>query len=159
MPFGVSWLSFVCWLLQFPRSWELVPRCIGRLYRWAIFVFNKCLGKTSMFIETHSLRIWKTEDSLSEWQAPRIFNEYFEMKNFIDSLQGWITMWRPAITFVVRGSFQISKITRPSLKMRLKQNVKIDRRRGRTCNLLIRSQAPCHWASRPWLLKMAPLLS
>jgi hypothetical protein len=26
---------------------------------------------------------------------------------------------------------------------------KIDRRRDRTCNLLIRSQAPCHWASRP----------
>ncbi|KOS40014.1 hypothetical protein ACN38_g9124 [Penicillium nordicum] len=25
----------------------------------------------------------------------------------------------------------------------------IDRRRDRTCNLLIRSQAPCHWASRP----------
>jgi hypothetical protein len=24
-----------------------------------------------------------------------------------------------------------------------------DRRRDRTCNLLIRSQAPCHWASRP----------
>ncbi|KAJ9490304.1 hypothetical protein VN97_g2968 [Penicillium thymicola] len=26
---------------------------------------------------------------------------------------------------------------------------RIDRRRDRTCNLLIRSQAPCHWASRP----------
>ena len=26
---------------------------------------------------------------------------------------------------------------------------KFDRRRDRTCNLLIRSQAPCHWASRP----------
>ena len=26
---------------------------------------------------------------------------------------------------------------------------KNDRRRDRTCNLLIRSQAPCHWASRP----------
>jgi hypothetical protein len=25
----------------------------------------------------------------------------------------------------------------------------VDRRRDRTCNLLIRSQAPCHWASRP----------
>ena len=25
----------------------------------------------------------------------------------------------------------------------------IDLRRDRTCNLLIRSQAPCHWASRP----------
>ena len=24
-----------------------------------------------------------------------------------------------------------------------------DLRRDRTCNLLIRSQAPCHWASRP----------
>jgi hypothetical protein len=24
-----------------------------------------------------------------------------------------------------------------------------ERRRDRTCNLLIRSQAPCHWASRP----------
>ena len=27
-----------------------------------------------------------------------------------------------------------------------------DLRRDRTCNLLIRSQAPCHWASRPGLL-------
>lgn len=26
---------------------------------------------------------------------------------------------------------------------------KVDLRRDRTCNLLIRSQAPCHWASRP----------
>jgi hypothetical protein len=25
-----------------------------------------------------------------------------------------------------------------------------ERRRDRTCNLLIRSQAPCHWASRPF---------
>ncbi|KAJ5102789.1 hypothetical protein N7532_003318 [Penicillium argentinense] len=30
-----------------------------------------------------------------------------------------------------------------------KTTKKFDRRRGRTCNLLIRSQAPCHWASRP----------
>ncbi|KAJ5394405.1 uncharacterized protein N7487_012046 [Penicillium crustosum] len=29
------------------------------------------------------------------------------------------------------------------------ESKKIDRRRDRTCNLLIRSQAPCHWASRP----------
>ena len=29
---------------------------------------------------------------------------------------------------------------------------KNDRRRGRTCNLLIRSQAPYHWASRPTLI-------
>ena len=28
---------------------------------------------------------------------------------------------------------------------------RVDRRRDRTCNLLIRSQAPCHWASRPWM--------
>jgi hypothetical protein len=28
-----------------------------------------------------------------------------------------------------------------------------ERRRDRTCNLLIRSQAPCHWASRPiWVI-------
>ncbi|KAJ5409277.1 uncharacterized protein N7487_003636 [Penicillium crustosum] len=31
----------------------------------------------------------------------------------------------------------------------LQKGKKIDRRRDRTCNLLIRSQAPCHWASRP----------
>ena len=30
-----------------------------------------------------------------------------------------------------------------------KKRKRIDRRRDRTCNLLIRSQAPCHWASRP----------
>ena len=32
---------------------------------------------------------------------------------------------------------------------------KIDRRRGRTCNLLIRSQAPFHWASRPYCVLRA----
>ena len=31
-----------------------------------------------------------------------------------------------------------------------------DRRRGRTCNLLIRSQAPCHWASRPTVVGLLP---
>ena len=30
-----------------------------------------------------------------------------------------------------------------------REKKKNDRRRGRTCNLLIRSQAPYHWASRP----------
>jgi hypothetical protein len=30
----------------------------------------------------------------------------------------------------------------------------VDRRRDRTCNLLIRSQAPCHWASRPVIYGM-----
>ncbi|KAJ5718265.1 hypothetical protein N7488_003911 [Penicillium malachiteum] len=35
-----------------------------------------------------------------------------------------------------------------------KKHQKIDRRRGRTCNLLIRSQAPCHWASRPACCKI-----
>ena len=29
----------------------------------------------------------------------------------------------------------------------------LDRRRDRTCNLLIRSQAPCHWASRPVIVE------
>ena len=33
-----------------------------------------------------------------------------------------------------------------------------DRRRDRTCNLLIRSQAPCHWASRPVLNICASLI-
>ncbi|KAJ5096902.1 hypothetical protein N7456_007623 [Penicillium angulare] len=38
----------------------------------------------------------------------------------------------------------------PSITPKIKRKYKkIDRRRGRTCNLLIRSQAPCHWASRP----------
>ncbi|KAJ9488057.1 hypothetical protein VN97_g5237 [Penicillium thymicola] len=32
---------------------------------------------------------------------------------------------------------------------RLRKKKSSDRRRDRTCNLLIRSQAPCHWASRP----------
>jgi hypothetical protein len=31
----------------------------------------------------------------------------------------------------------------------LKLFIQCDLRRDRTCNLLIRSQAPCHWASRP----------
>ena len=31
----------------------------------------------------------------------------------------------------------------------------LDRRRDRTCNLLIRSQAPCHWASRPVIVEEA----
>ena len=36
------------------------------------------------------------------------------------------------------------------MEQKERQNDKnIDRRRDRTCNLLIRSQAPCHWASRP----------
>ena len=32
---------------------------------------------------------------------------------------------------------------------RSEEQMIVDRRRDRTCNLLIRSQAPCHWASRP----------
>ena len=42
--------------------------------------------------------------------------------------------------------------TRPQklvLDFREAETKRIDRRRDRTCNLLIRSQAPCHWASRP----------
>ena len=42
--------------------------------------------------------------------------------------------------------------TRPQklvLDFREAKTKRIDRRRDRTCNLLIRSQAPCHWASRP----------
>ena len=35
-------------------------------------------------------------------------------------------------------------------KTALLQRTQSDLRRDRTCNLLIRSQAPCHWASRPF---------
>ncbi|KAJ5955127.1 hypothetical protein N7501_009406, partial [Penicillium viridicatum] len=37
----------------------------------------------------------------------------------------------------------------PPRQKESQESKKIDRRRDRTCNLLIRSQAPCHWASRP----------
>jgi hypothetical protein len=39
-----------------------------------------------------------------------------------------------------RGSFRLKEL-------------EVDRRRDRTCNLLIRSQAPCHWASRPMIVE------
>ena len=40
----------------------------------------------------------------------------------------------------------LQKIESSLIEEHLLQN---DLRRDRTCNLLIRSQAPCHWASRP----------
>ena len=33
-----------------------------------------------------------------------------------------------------------------------KEMFSVDLSRDRTCNLLIRSQAPCHWAIRPFLV-------
>ncbi|KAJ5847429.1 hypothetical protein N7455_011386 [Penicillium solitum] len=45
---------------------------------------------------------------------------------------------------------QIFLTPSPTIEQKESQeSKKIDRRRDRTCNLLIRSQAPCHWASRP----------
>ena len=48
------------------------------------------------------------------------------------------------------GTHEVPQFRNASKRFSIRKSKKIvDRRRDRTCNLLIRSQAPCHWASRP----------
>lgn len=51
--------------------------------------------------------------------------------------------------FVLRTQVNCYDFTILPVRGIMTKHQKIDRRRDRTCNLLIRSQAPCHWASRP----------
>ncbi|KAJ5962752.1 hypothetical protein N7501_007693 [Penicillium viridicatum] len=58
--------------------------------------------------------------------------------------------WSYACIHIFEHKCHISLTPSSTIEQKESQeSKKIDRRRDRTCNLLIRSQAPCHWASRP----------
>jgi hypothetical protein len=61
-----------------------------------------------------------------------------------------VVIMEPILCLILYMRSLSTKRTKPRNCGHIPKNQKIDRRRDRTCNLLIRSQAPCHWASRPY---------